>query len=266
MKFQDIFEATKAPVDAHANQIAYGGLTQPRVLMGDDTQTEMVEYLKYLVLMGGGTFELISTALRSSDKPDIIATINGKQTQFEVKRRSTPDSLIALYSRNIKRTQKDSLFDKYVTSHPGTNAVSFEGYVNERRSKDKRKNKRYHKKNGWHHGFPGDRGVKKIAGKAHLGTDTRKREHDFTVKATEKELMDYLHRSHDDYFIIFTASSGQIDIYDINSTHQIPELKAQNGMPPIDRVELSTYGTANPTQPKKERRSLKMAMKARFTK
>lgn len=217
------------------NEVVEG--IQPRVRTGNYAQGIVIEHLKQLY---GDDFELVSTAKASSNAPDIVAMINGKKTQLEIKGRRTPGGTVKIYEARIKRGGRDRLFDAFARAHSNGKARTFEQYIDLLRETNPAI------------GFPGDEGVTAKAGKFHIGTDDSK-----IRTLVRRHLMDHLRAASDDYFVIYTDSNNQIKIFDtgsVNNAIQVPKI------PNIRRVELSTYGAAGTAG------TYRLALKVNFTK
>lgn len=212
-------------------------LAQPRVTIGANAQAAVINHLQNTL---GSDFEFISQAEPSSKAPDLVATIHGTKTQFEIKGREAAGSSVKLYETRISRGEKDPTLDSFIRAYTNGKAKTFEQYIDGMRRVDSAI------------GWPDDEGVTAKAGKFYIGTA------DPAVRtSTRRRLMSHLHETHDDYFVIYTRGNGQVDIYDTGSANK--ELAAPK-VPNIRRVEAGTYGSAG-TEGK-----MRIAIKVNFTK
>jgi len=210
---------------------------QPRIMSGSNAQGAVIAHLQNAL---GTDFEFISQAEPSSKAADLVANIHGTKTQFEIKGRATPSGTVKLYETRISRGDKDPTLDSFIRAYTNGKAKTFEQYVDGMRKIDSS------------YGWPDDEDVIAKAGKFYIGTD------DPAARTTvRRRLMTHLHETHDDYFVIYTASTGQVDIYDTGSSNK--ELTAPK-VPNIRRVEIGTYGSAG-TEGK-----MRMAVKVNFVK
>lgn len=213
-------------------------LTQPRVKKGMNTQEAVVAYLQAQL---GDDFKFISAAKASSYAPDLIAEIHGVKTQIEIKGRDSKANPVKIYEKRVERGENDPVINAFIKAYTNGKAKNLDHFIDVMR-----------KKVDDSIGYPTDEGVSAPAGKLYVATDDGK------VRNTMRRyLMDHLHSNNDDYFVIYTRATGDIELYDTGSANN--ELPAPR-VPNIRRVILETYGSAG--TPGK----MRLAIKVQFAK
>ena len=213
-------------------------LTQPRVKKGMNTQEAVVSYLRDLL---GEDFKLISVAKPSSYAPDLEAEIHGVKTQIEIKGRDSKANPVKIYEKRVERGEDDPIINAFIRAYTNGKAKNLDHYIDVMR-----------KKVDDSIGYPTDEGVTAPAGKLYVATDDSK-----VRNIMRRYLMDHLKGNNDDYFVIYTRSTGDIELYDTGSANS--ELSAPR-VPNIRRVILETYGSAG--TPGK----MRLAIKVQFAK
>lgn len=191
----------------------------PRVAKGIRSQEYVVDHFKGEY---GDDFEVISVAGRSQKSPDIVANLHGHKTIFEVKLRDRVTDPVTLYEVMLPRGGRDPMLDAFARAESGGKAKTFTDFVDLARKTDPSR------------GWPGDHAdVPATGGIFFSSTDAT------TIDTIRRRLMSILQANHNDYFVITTANTGRVDVYDVGTTN--PTLKAPR-LPNISRIIVKTYG------------------------
>lgn len=219
----------KSPVARYAtgymalSNIANPANTQKRVSAGASAQQAFVERLEATV---GPGFKVTSVAPMGSQAPDIIASINGKQIQFEIKGRNNQASHITFFDRSIRRGNRDVMLDDVARAFMGTNVESFEQMID------------IYRKQNPAVGFPGDKGSPP-SGK--LPPEFRVRDNPELFTRIRNHLIAHFGEAGDNYFAVLNRDNGRATVY--WTTHGPNPLKAPE-FPQVSAVVLDTYGGA----------------------
>lgn len=196
------------PANAHA-----------RVHHGSEAQERFVEWMeeKY-----GERFKLQSVAPRSSQAPDVIATVDGTHLQFEIKGQGETQHFTFI-DRMVRRDQPDPILDSVARALSGDD--SFTGLID-----------RYRKTNPAV-GFPGDEGAPpsgKVPPEFRLNQDPQ----------VLDQVRTYLHQTFKqagDNYLAVVQQPGPVTLYWTGVGKNV--LKAPP-LPTVNAVTLATYGGA----------------------
>lgn len=173
----------------------------------------------------GDRFKFISTAGRSSQVADIIGEIDGVRYQFEVKSRADKNGVMTLYTKTMWPNQRDALMDAFSNSFSNGKARNFTELM-ELQKQEK-------PGSGW----PGDEGSPK-SGAVNIRADDRK-----IISRVRRQLMRYLTASDDDYFVVVTRNTGDVNFYKLGTSK--PNVLEAPNLPILKRVIMKTDGGAD---------------------
>ena len=163
---------------------------------------------------------MIGTAPPSSQRPDIVATINGRRLQFEVKNRTDRNGVMTVYNTTVLPTENDPYLNMFSKSLSDGRASSFAELME------------LHKKDNPKAGWPHEEQSPKSGSVNIRSIDSG------VISKVRRQLMRYMTRSNDDYFVVVTAKGGTIDYYSIGSDNPLHAPP----VPQIKRVILKTDG------------------------
>lgn len=191
--------------------------SEERVAHGKQAQ-DMV--IRDLTEKFGEEFHLISTAPPGSQRPDIVAKIGDQTYQFEVKHRRDKNAPMTVFNTTVRPHEPNIWLNMFSKSMSGGQAKDFNHLMD------------IHKQDNPTAGWPEEEQSPK-SGSINVRTADAS-----VISKTRRQLMRYLHRSNDDYFVVVNMATNQIDYYSIGTNNP---LKAPN-LPRINRVILKTDG------------------------
>tara|TARA_R110001583_G_scaffold195051_1_gene368847 strand:+ start:732 stop:1811 length:1080 start_codon:yes stop_codon:yes gene_type:complete len=208
------------------------GNTQGRVSAGSSAQDLVYNKIEEIGASKGIEVDKISSARPGSTKPDIVVDYGGKEVQFEVKNRNSDRGFITLFDKSMRRGKTDPdivkhVMDAYANSVEGLPApFTFENMIDYYKNK---KDSRY--------GYCSDGLPVPKSGKipnisfSSIGEDA--------LRELRNEMIEHFKHSGDNYFSVYSASSGKVDIYYTglgDNILQMPEI------PKITNAFLGSYG------------------------
>lgn len=188
-----------------------------RVAHGKQAQDLVIQDLQQQF---GDEFVLLSTAPPGSRKPDIVAKIGENTYQFEVKHRRDKNAPMTAFNTTVRPDEPSVWLNMFARSLSGDEARDFNHLMD------------LHKEGNPSAGWPHEEQSPKSGSINVRTTDPA------VISKTRRQLMRYLNRSNDDYFVVVNMATRQIDYYSIGTDNP---LKAP-GMPRINRVILKTDG------------------------
>lgn len=195
--------------------------SQTRVKNGAEAQSSFAQKLEAL-----GNVEIISQAAPASKQPDIVATINGEEAQFEIKGRNTSVSPITFFDLSIRRGGSDTTLNEIAEAFTSGKIKDFEKMIDAFR----RRNPEV--------GFPGDAGTPP-SGK--LPPEFRMKDNPEVFGRIRDMLIEHLHLHSDNYFAVLNRDQQSTDIF---WTGGGPNPLNAPEFPAVTFVLLDTYGGA----------------------
>jgi len=193
---------------------------QQRVSRGSEAQQHIEEYLTNKF---GKQYKLVSTAPPSSKKPDLVANINGKLVQFEIKGRANPNAFIKLYERSVGRDDNDKTLNAFARNYTDGKITSFTELVDATNGKSSK------------FGFPGDKGVAK-SGSVYFSTDEPAH-----LSKMRKYILQSLRDNGDEYFAVYNRGTHTVDYF---YTGLGPNPLKAKRIPNFKQMVVDTYGGA----------------------
>lgn len=197
---------------------------QNRMYAGLHAQETIINELK---VKHGDRFEFVSSAIVSSQAPDLIVKIDDLSCQFEIKGRQTSTSSITLFDKSVRRGTNNDALDEIALVFSEGQFVDFETMIDN------------HKLVNPAVGFPGDVGTPK-SGK--LPPEFRIRTDPLLLKNIREFLLNKFKQTGDNYFAVFNKDSSPSDQIQIFYTGVgVNSIDAPN-FPEINSITLDTYG------------------------
>lgn len=195
---------------------------QTRVTNGAAAQMTFAEKLQKMEGV-----EIESTAPMSSQAPDVVATINGEEAQFEIKGRNTAVAPITFFDKSARRGQEDAVLDEIAETFTSGKIKSFERMIDAFRKRNPEV------------GYPGDEGTP-ASGK--LPPEFRVKDNPEVFERVRDYLIEHLHLHNDNYFGV--VNRDDMDTTEVFWTGGGPNPLNAPEFPPLTFVLLDTYGGA----------------------
>lgn len=177
----------------------------------------------------GNNFEFVSSAIMSSQAPDLVVKINNEPCQFEIKGRQTPTSAITLFDKSVRRGTKNDALDEIALVFSEGKFVDFEAMID------------WYRNSNSAVGFPGDNGTPK-SGK--LPPEFRVRTDPLILTNIRSFLINKFQQNGDNYFAVFNKDNSSSDQIQIFHTGVGSNNISAPTFPNIDGITLDTYGGA----------------------
>lgn len=206
-----------------------------RVKHGETTQSLVASRVKEISDEMGINYSLVSIAKVGSQAPDLVADLDSKRHQFEIKGTSSSTAPITLFDKSARRERYPQFLDYLAECY-----IEGIDYLKEDMQKLKMPMSflgiiDYYKHRYSFVGFAGDDGVCK-SGK--LPPDLKTDDSFITAKVDEF-IIEHFHESGDNYFTVHDRSKDEFKFF---HTGYKENVIGADELPPIKRVELATYG------------------------
>ena len=237
------------------------GNAQSRVSTGASGQESVFDAVVEIGKKKGVDVKFVSSAKRGSTKPDLIVDWGGQPVQYEIKTRANPSSgVIQFFDESVRKGTRQSeflhdivkMFLKNITVE-----VLFDGYGNELPKPPSMSLVKALKKYGYdrnlngilefyqYHidgevGFAGEKGTPK-SGRMPASLKTSDPE---LCAAVREVLLNHLIDGGDDYFCVFTSTTGDAEFYLTGKSSDVMGVGVPP-FPPLEKFSLSTGGGAS---------------------
>ena len=221
-----------------------GGNSQGRVGAGSKTQDMVALQVKDIAFSKGIKVETeFKTAKAGSTIPDLVMTINGETTQFEIKGTNSRTAPIAFFDKSVKRTGRvPEIVDEITQDFVSILKVDGKLVSTEMR-KARHKNNfigamDYFQSIDSSIGMAGDKGVSK-SGKLPPQFTTIDRK---LLTKLRQTILDHFKEGGDDYFVVHNRSGkGSFEIYYVGGGKAGNVLKMPE-LPQFKSFAFATYG------------------------
>lgn len=232
----------------HVEKPSGGG--QSRVAMGSAAQDAVMEIVALRAQEKGTTAEKISSAPPGSTKPDLVANYGDEEIQFEIKGRNSKSGFITFFDKSVKRGKAtpeilNAVLEGYLQGLTVTYQVEGESKTTDLASAVSA--------TGFDHSFEGVMDFFQthvnpsvgLCGDPEPVPRSGKLPREFITKDASlldiirDKVVEHLRESNDDYFVVYTRSSEEADIY---STGGEDDPLEAIPVPAFMQAGLMTYG------------------------
>ena len=224
-----------------------GGNSQGRVGAGSKTQDMVALQVKDIAFSKGIKVETeFKTAKPGSTIPDLVMTINGETTQFEIKGTNSRTAPITFFDKSVKRTGKvPEIIDEIAQDYISTLKIDGK-LVSTAMRKARHKNNfigaiDYFQSIDSAIGLAGDKGVSKSGRLPPQFATTDKK----LLTKLRQTILDHFKEGGDDYFVVHNRSGkGSFEIYYVGGGNAGNVIKMPE-LPQFKSFVLATYGGAS---------------------
>ena len=220
------------------------GQKQSRVSLGAKAQDQIKEIVIARAAEDGVQASYVSSATPGSTKPDLVIDYGGEKIQFEIKNRQTKAGFTTMFDKSVKRGPAPEIIEDLAKAFIDNLEVSYDDVENQKLSDALKVNNFppsfqgvmdfFNAKIDQTIGYAGDEGVVS-SGKLPSAFTTKDPN---ILNAFKNVLVEHLNEGGDDYFVIYTASANEADIYSTGGSNPLGAV----AMPDLLAAKLATYG------------------------